>query len=74
MIKIFLIVMACVAPDFTTCQRMAVVEWSNPINCQLDRILVSGLWREKLQSQGYSNWSIFTRCEIVNPEKNGRRG
>ena len=74
MLKVWMIVMACMAPDFTTCQRMAAVEWSDPITCQLDRILVSGLWRIKLENQGHSNWSIFTRCEIVNPEKNGRRG
>lgn len=74
MIKVFLIVMACQAPDYTICHRMDVIERPDPVTCQMDRVPVSGWWRTNIQNQGYSNWSIFTRCELINTEKNGRRG
>lgn len=74
MLKIFLIVMACMRPDFTTCKLMEYVEQPDPTTCQLDRVPVSGWWKIEIREQGFPNWSIFTRCEIVNTEQNGRKG
>lgn len=74
MIKVFLIVVTCMRPDFTTCKWMEAIERPDSITCQLDRVPVSGWWRVEIREQGFSNWEIFTRCELVNTEKNGRRG
>lgn len=75
MIKVFLIVTACLAPNFVECEWMEVIERPDPIQCQLDRIPVSGWWRHEVQvEQGFLNWSIFTRCDLVNPESNGEKG
>lgn len=75
-IKIFLVVMACQAPNFTECKWMQAIDVTDigPIECQKARIPVSSLWKAEIRKQGFPNWEVFTRCELVNPEKNGERG
>lgn len=70
MIKVFLIVMACMKPDFTTCERLAFVEMQDPELCQLRRPTAAMLYQLDLPN----GWLTFTRCQLVNPEKNGRLG
>jgi len=74
MIKVFLIVMACLRPNFTHCEQLAVTEIvreTDPMRwCLLHRPWVASRWQVRLKD----NWLTFTRCEFVNPEKNGRRG
>ena len=74
MIEVFLIVMICVAPDFTTCKRAVAIESPDPITCQLDRIPISGLWKIEIRDQGFPNWEVFTYCDLVSPKKDGRVG
>lgn len=74
MIKVILVVVACAAPDYTDCAWMVAIERPNPIQCQKDRIPVSAWWRDEIRRQGFPDWSIFTRCELINPEKNGGLG
>ncbi len=74
-IEVWLIVTACLAPNFVECKWMEAIERPDPITCQLDRIPKSIEWRYRVQDvQGFYNWSVFTSCELVNAELNGRRG
>ncbi len=70
MIKVFLIVMACVEPDYTECQWLYAAEMYNPKICQLRRPMMAMGFQLDLPD----GWLTFTRCELVNPEKNRRRG
>ena len=65
MTKIFLIVMACLAPAHVECKRMEFIAQPDPITCQLERVPVSGWWKTDIRNQGYPNWSIFTHCEAI---------
>ncbi len=73
MLKIFLIVVACARPDFTACQQLMVEEITGPDSmywCLLNRPRAAMLWQTRLSD----NWLTFTRCQLVNPTKNGRLG
>lgn len=72
MIKVFLVVIACMAPNYTYCEWMESVEMSDPETCQLTRPVAAGVFQ--LQLPEGSGWRTFTRCELINPEENGRLG
>jgi hypothetical protein len=71
MIQVFLVVLACVSPDFEYCKRMLIVERPDPITCQFDRIPISGVWQLEIRKKGLFKWSIFTYCDIVESERTG---
>jgi hypothetical protein len=76
-IKVFLIVSACLGPQHTECKMMEAINLTTagPVACQKARIPVSSYWRYEVQvEQGFLNWAIFTRCELVEPEKDGGSG
>lgn len=71
MIKVFLVVSACLGPHHTECTMMEALDLTaaGPVECQKARIPASAYWRHQVQvEQGYTRWSIFTRCEIVDGE------
>lgn len=73
MIKVFLIVMACMRPDFTHCQQLMAEEvtGSDPMYwCLLNRPRTASLWQARMPER----WLTFTRCALVNAEENGRLG
>ncbi len=74
MIKIFLVVVACLRPDFTQCEQLTATEIVRPVDpmywCLLNRPWVSSMWQTKVND----GWTVFTRCQLVNTEKNGRLG
>jgi hypothetical protein len=73
MIKVFLLVVACMRPDFTTCQQLMAEEITGPDPvywCLLNRPFAAMLWQERMND----GWLTFTRCQLVNTEKNGRLG
>jgi hypothetical protein len=69
MIQVFLVILACVAPDFTYCKRMLIVERPDPITCQFDRLPIGGVWQLELREKNLYKWSIFTHCEFVKSER-----
>ena len=67
MIKVWLLIMACQAPNFTECVWMEHINMTakGPVACQLARIPVSHWWRHEVQvTQGLTGWSVFTTCEL----------
>lgn len=70
MIKVFLVILACMKPNYTACQWLDVVEMPNPEICQLRRPTAAMFFQPGLPD----GWLTFTRCELVNTEKNGRLG
>ena len=73
MIKVFLIVMACLEPNYTACQRLTTVEVTGPDPmywCLLNRPRAAMLWQLQIKD----GWITFTQCQLVNTEKNGRLG
>ena len=73
-IKVFLVVMACLRPDFTYCEQVAATEITKAADpmywCLLNRPWVSSMWQLRLND----GWTTFTRCQLVNTGKNGRLG
>ncbi len=70
MIRVFLIIMACMEPNFTTCERLASFMLPDPEICQLRRPEAAMAYQLDLPD----GWLTFTRCQLVNSEKNGRLG
>ncbi len=72
-IKIFLIVMACAKPDFTLCEQIMAMKVTGPDPmywCLLNRPRAAVMWQTRLND----GWLTFTRCQNVNPTKDGRLG
>ena len=65
-----MIVVACLAPHYVECRTLASIEMQNPEICRWWRPTTAMAF----QFDQPDNWRTFTRCELVNPEKNGRRG
>lgn len=74
MLKVFLVVVACQAPNYTYCKWMEAIEVPDPLTCQEERVPVSGVWKAEVRRQGFTDWEVFTRCELINPEQNGKKG
>ena len=70
MIKVWLIVVACLEPDYTLCARYPAIEQPNMRVCQLNRSAAASTY----QTFGYDGWLTFTKCQYVNPDKNGSLG
>ncbi len=73
MIKIFLVVVACMRPDFTECKMLMAEEITgfDPMYwCLLNRPRAAMMW----QARAGDRWLTFTRCQIVNPTENGELG
>ncbi len=72
-IKVFLIVVACLGSDHSECDVMQILDFSvsGPIECQKARIPVGSIWRREVQvKQGFSDWDVFTQCQmIMEPKK-----
>ncbi len=75
MIKVFLIVMACMRPNFTACQQLMAEEVTGPDPmhwCLLNWPRAAALWQLRLPDD--RRWLAFTRCQLVNPTQNGELG
>ena len=74
MLKVFMIVWACLEPNYTHCEQLMaseVTRGKDPMRwCLLTRPGMAALWQEKLND----GWLTFTKCQIVNPDKNGELG
>jgi len=70
MIKVFLVVVACLAPDYVKCDQIAVYRMKNPVVCQLNRPPMVMFYER--QNNLNDGWFIFTRCQIVNTENGDR--
>lgn len=74
MIKVFLIIMACWRPDFVYCEQLMAIEIVEEVDpmywCLLNRPAVVSKWQTKVND----GWVTFSRCQLVNPTKNGRLG
>ena len=68
MIKVFLIIMGCAEPNYTECHELDPVEQPNMLTCQLRRPAVTSIFH------AMPGWRIFTKCQYVNPDKNGKLG
>ena len=74
MLKVFLIVWACLEPNYTDCEQLIATEIIRDVDpmrwCLLHRPAVAMLWQKRLND----GWLTFTQCKIVNPDKNGELG
>lgn len=70
MIEAWMIIIACLAPNYTDCERLETIKFENSERCQLLRPTAAAIFQLDLND----GWLTFTKCELVNPEKNGRRG
>lgn len=71
MLKVFLVIVACAEPNFTECLTpKAIGPFANPELCQLERSVVTPAY----QLAAPEGWRIFTKCQLINPTKNGRLG
>lgn len=73
MTRLFLIVFACMAPDFSTCHQMSSYEYTlRPhYECQLDRPYYLMVWQDIVEQHGNHDWLTFTRCRFETPEQRG---
>ena len=72
MLKVFLIVWACMAPNYLQCERvmaMEITKEDDPMRwCLLQRPWVASMWQRRLND----GWLTFTRCQFVTPAKDRR--
>ena len=64
--EIFLYVIVCALPltnPVEQCREVAQYEAPDPISCQLERIPVSGVWRQKVEATYGTGYAIFTGCD-----------
>ncbi len=78
MIELFLIVTACLEPNYTDCHQLKAYDYTqeSPHFCQLDRPYQAAAWQLWLDlgEEGNMGWRTFTRCQYVNPDQNGETG
>ncbi len=70
MIEVWMVIVACLAPHYTDCEVLETVKFTDPERCQLMRPAAAAFVQLNLND----GWLTFTRCELVNPEENGRLG
>lgn len=70
MIEAWMIIVACLAPNYTECVELDRIEFVDPLMCQLRRPAAAAIYQLEMPD----GWLTFTKCELVNPEKNERRG
>ncbi len=70
MIQVWMIIVACLAPDYTECRTLGQIRFVHPEVCQLQRPTMAGVYQLMVPH----GWMTFTKCEFVNREKNGRKG
>ena len=77
MIKVFLVVVACFQPDFTRCVQLMAAEITNEADpmywCLLNRPATVALWQLRVDER-LDGWITFSRCKLINTEKNERLG
>lgn len=71
MIKVFLIIVACAEPNFTECLTpKSMGPFANPDLCRLEQPAVTAAF----QLAAPDGWRVFTKCQLVNAEQNGKLG
>ena len=68
MLKVFLIVWACMEPDYTRCEQLVATEIKREADpmywCLLNRPWVASMWQLRLND----GWLTFTKCQTVAPK------
>ncbi len=70
MIETWMLIVACLAPHYTGCVMLEEIKFEDPEMCQLRRPTAAMIFQLDLPD----GWVTFTKCELLNTEKNGRLG
>ena len=70
MIEVWMIVVACLAPNFTECRLLESMDWKDPIQCQLHRPVVVSMFMNRVVNWE-GEWITFTECQLIVPDQNG---
>ena len=71
MLKVFMIVWACYAPEYTHCEQLSVTEIAREADpmywCLLNRPWTASMWQLRLND----GWLSFTECRRVSASNLG---